>query len=153
MYNPYLISPDSFWVGQKTTWLLKSTYRYVLVHTGMYKLGILVLTCTVLYWYVLVHTSTYHFAQSCPGVQDSRWSYPELYPSWYVPSYTEYSSVYNLANFTEYNSVYTFWPKLSWVIHEHCIYTVKLSITQYIPVYTRIRYGSGFQMKLWTMIS
>ena len=42
----------------------------------MYKLGILVLTCTVLYWSrdVLVHTSTYHFAQSCPGVQDSRCS-------------------------------------------------------------------------------
>jgi hypothetical protein len=38
-------------------------------------------------------------------------SYPELYPSWYVPSYTEYSSVYNLANF---------------------IYRVILGITRYI---------------------
>ena len=72
MYNPDLISPDSFWVGQKTTGLLKSTYRYVLVHTGMYQLGILVLACTDLYWYLLVRTSTYHFAQSCSGVQDSR---------------------------------------------------------------------------------
>ena len=52
------------------------TYQYVRVHTGMYKLGILVLACTALYWYVLVRTSTYHFAQSCPGVQDSRWSKP-----------------------------------------------------------------------------
>ena len=80
MYNPYLISPDSFWVGQKTTELLKSTYRYVPVHTCMYKLGILVLACTVLYWYVLVRTSTYHFVKSCPGVQDSRCRYiPGMY--------------------------------------------------------------------------
>ena len=49
-------------------------YQYVLVHTDMYQLGILVLACTVLYWYVLVRTSTYHFAKSCPGVQDSRCS-------------------------------------------------------------------------------
>ena len=49
-------------------------YQYVLpvVHTCMYQLGILVLACTVLYWYVLVRTSKYHFAKSCPGVQDSR---------------------------------------------------------------------------------
>ena len=33
MYIPYLISPDSFWMGQKTTGLLKSTYHLVLPHT------------------------------------------------------------------------------------------------------------------------
>ena len=61
MYNPYLISPDSFWEGRETTWLLKSTYQYVPVHTGMYKLGILVLACTVLYRYVRVRTGTYGY--------------------------------------------------------------------------------------------
>ena len=46
MYNPYLISPDSFWVGQKTTELFESTYWYVPVHTASYQYGILVLPCT-----------------------------------------------------------------------------------------------------------
>jgi hypothetical protein len=72
MYNLYLISPDSFWVSQKTTCLVESTYWYAQVHTGTYDSEILVLPYTVLYWYVLVRTSMYQFAQSCPDVQDSR---------------------------------------------------------------------------------
>ncbi len=66
------VQPLSYFSGQKTTCLVESTYRYVLVHTGMYNRGILVLSYTVLYQYVLVRTSMYHFAWSCPGVQDSR---------------------------------------------------------------------------------
>ncbi len=36
-------------------------------------------------------------------------------------------------------------------MHEHCIYTVKLSIIQYIPVYTRIRYAMMGQDSSCTM--
>ncbi len=62
LYNLYLISPNSFWVSQKTTCLVESTYWYVPVHTGTYDRQILVLPYTVLYRYVLVRTSMYHFA-------------------------------------------------------------------------------------------
>ena len=44
---------------------------FMAVRTGTYRY-VPVLTCTGTYWYVLVHTSTYDFALSCPGVQDSR---------------------------------------------------------------------------------
>ncbi len=50
-------------------------YRYIQVRTTRavkFRL-VLALYCVVLSdWYVLVRTSMYHFAQSCPGVQDSR---------------------------------------------------------------------------------
>ncbi len=59
-------------MSQETTCLLECTYWYVPVHTSTYDREILVLHCTVLYQYVLVRTSMYQFAQSCPGVQDSR---------------------------------------------------------------------------------
>ena len=72
LYSLYLISSDSFWMSQETTCLLECTYWYVPVHTSTYDSEILVLPCTMLYQYVLVRTSMYRFAQSCPGVQDSR---------------------------------------------------------------------------------
>ena len=78
LYSLYLISSDSFWMSQETTCLLECTYWYVPVHTSTYDREILVQPCTVLYRYVLVRTSMYRFAQSCPGVQDSRWNYLEL---------------------------------------------------------------------------
>jgi hypothetical protein len=45
----------------------------VLVFTGTYCLVRMrnSLTCTMLYHHVLVRTGMYHFARSCPGVQDS----------------------------------------------------------------------------------
>ncbi len=77
LYSLYLISSDSFWMSQETTCLLECTYWYVPVpwHTCTYDREILVLPCTMLYQYVLVRTSIYRFAQSCPGVQDSRSSW------------------------------------------------------------------------------
>jgi hypothetical protein len=75
LYSLYLISSDSVWMSQETTCLLGCTYWYVPVHTCTYDREILVLPCTMLYQYVLVRTSMYRFAQSCPGVQDSRCTY------------------------------------------------------------------------------
>ncbi len=39
-----------------------------------------------MYWYVLEHTSTYDFAWSCPGVQNSRWLHAVAiyYIKWHV---------------------------------------------------------------------
>ncbi len=64
LYDLYIISPDSLWMGRKTTCLVESmpVCWYVLVHTVLYQREILVLTCTMLYWYVLVRTSIYHFS-------------------------------------------------------------------------------------------
>jgi len=80
LYSLYLISSDSFWMSQETTCLLECTYWYVPVHTCTYDREILVLPCTMLYQYVLVRTSMYRFAQSCPGVQDSRWPHSRAPP-------------------------------------------------------------------------
>ena len=61
MYNLDLLSPDSVWVGQKTTRLLKVTartcmYWYIPVCTNWEFLYWPVPSCTGTYWYVPVRT-------------------------------------------------------------------------------------------------